>query len=401
MQPFLIVDALQEFPGVSLLPAFEHFAQSATFAAIAAAWQGIVVAFALAIALKFAPRISAAQRFKLWAAAFITTRALPFGPLVSEILTPVHPPPTFATSALSTPHAWFQLDPRWSLWIAGLWLIASASRAVDLLLNAFRLRKLWKSAAPGETANGLATNGAFEICTTVDLDRPSVIGFLAPRILIPDWLYARLSAGELDQIVLHESEHLRRRDDWTNLFQKLCLVLFPLNPALWFIERQLAREREMACDEAVVRLTESPRAYAACLASLAERGLHRRAEALSLGAWQRRPELVQRVHSILHRRKALRPAAARVLVGAFSCSLAVVALELARCPQLVAFVPAPASASTHLSQPNAQTAQLGDAAYRSVPNRSALASGIYAFPAKAFMPDPKLSTPFENRARQQ
>ena len=55
----------------------------------------------------------------------------------------------------------------------------------------------------------------------------------------------------------------------------------------------------MACDDGVIRVTRAPRAYAACLASLAERGLQRRAEALSLGAWQRRPELVHRVHSIL------------------------------------------------------------------------------------------------------
>jgi beta-lactamase regulating signal transducer with metallopeptidase domain len=28
---------------------------------------------------------------------------------------------------------------------------------------------------------------------------------------------------------MHEMEHLRRADDWTNLLQKLALVFFPLN----------------------------------------------------------------------------------------------------------------------------------------------------------------------------
>ena len=79
-----------------------------------------------------------------------------------------------------------------------------------------------------------------------------MIGFFKPRILIPDWLFARLTSGELEQIVLHEAEHLRRRDDWTNLFQKLCLVFFPLNPALMWIEHRLCREREMACDDGVI-----------------------------------------------------------------------------------------------------------------------------------------------------
>jgi len=177
------------------------------------------------------------------------------------------------------------------------------------------------------------------LCTTTRLQRPSVIGFVRPRILIPDWLLKSLTAGELEQIVLHETEHLRRGDDWTNLLQKLCLVLFPLNPALVWMERRLCREREMACDEGVVRLTHAPRAYAACLASLAERGLERRTEALSLGVWQRRPELVDRVHSILRCKPRLSPLGARALLGVLSGCLLLGALELARCPQMIAFVP--------------------------------------------------------------
>jgi hypothetical protein len=192
-----------------------------------------------------------------------------------------------------------------------------------------------------------------EICTTRDLDRPSVIGFFAPRILIPEWLFSRLTPGELEQVVLHEAEHLHRRDDWTNLLQKLFLVVFPLNPALAWMERRLCREREMACDEGVVRRTQAPRAYAACLTTLAERGLQqrelqRRAQALSLGAFERRPELVHRVHSILRRKQALHPLAAGALVSVLGCGLVVGSVELARSPQLVAFVAA--------SEPDAKTA---------------------------------------------
>ena len=89
-----------------------------------------------------------------------------------------------------------------------------------------RLRRLWKAARPIELSAALAAplknlrGGRVTICTTEMLDRPSVIGFLAPRILIPKWLMARLTQGELEQIVLHEAEHLRRFDDWTNLVQK-------------------------------------------------------------------------------------------------------------------------------------------------------------------------------------
>ena len=242
------------------------------------------------------------------------------------------------------------VDARWSLVIAGIWVAAALYRAGELAVHSIRLRKLWREATPVEVDGGLKSGltpvaakwyrGAVEVCTTRALERPSVIGFLKPRILIPDWLFARLTAGELEQIVLHEAEHLRRNDDWTNLLQKICLVVFPLNPALVWIERRLCREREMACDDGVIRITRAPRAYATCLASLAERGLERRVEALSLGAWERRPELVDRVHSVLRRKKMMGPVGNFALLGALGCSLLFGSVELARCPQMIAFVQA-------------------------------------------------------------
>ncbi|MGB6973220.1 MAG: hypothetical protein WBD67_00915, partial [Terracidiphilus sp.] len=76
-------------------------------------------------------------------------------------------------------------------------------------------------------------------------------------------------------------------------------------------------------------------------ASLAERGLRRQAEALSLGAWQRRSELARRVHSLLLRHRALNPIATRALLGVLGCGLLAGSVELARAPQMVAFVAAP------------------------------------------------------------
>ena len=351
MQPSAIIDALHSaMPAASnaLSAAFRAFSQVAAPMVATALWQGLVVAAGLAICLRLAPRMPAAHRFTVWAAGFVALVALPFVHLLPLLgITAPNIPSTAVAESATKP--WLQLDMRWGLALAALWLAASAFRAVDLAIHSFRLRKLWKAATPIEpsmsralsqfSTNGMDHQARAPICSTRELDRPSVIGFLAPRILIPAWLLARLSPMELQQVVLHEAEHLRRGDDWTNLFQKLCLVLFPLNPALWWIERRLCLEREMACDEGVIKLTRAPRAYAACLASLAERNLQRRAEALSLGAWQRRPELVQRVHRILRQKNALHPMATRSLLGVLGCGLLFGSVELARCPQLVAFAP--------------------------------------------------------------
>ena len=329
---------------------FAGFAGRAAAIAVTAIWQGALIASGLAICLRIAPRTSAENRFSIWTAAFGVLVSLPFFTLIADLRAAVVAGVPAAGVEAATQRPWLSIDARWSVVIAGFWAAATLIRAGDLVFHSLRLRKLWKDAIPVELDGNLGSlvaqtrarwsRGTIEVCTTTTLQRPSVIGFLKPRILIPEWLFARLTAGELEQIVLHECEHLRRHDDWTNLFQKLCLVLFPLNPALAWMERRLCREREMACDDGVIRITHAPRAYAACLASLAERGLERRAEALSLGAWQRRPELVDRVHSILRRRRTLGPMGTGALLGGLGFSLLFGSIELARCPQLIAFVPA-------------------------------------------------------------
>jgi len=349
---------------------FPAFAQAAAPAAVAALWQGAAVAAGLVLCLRFVPRVSAAHRFALWTAGFAVVAGLPLLPLIVHSSGRSAAAPIPEAVARPLMHPLVHLDIRWAFIIAAVWLAASAFRAGELAFHMLRVRRLWKAAIPvgvgveinsrvnsrvRETLAALSNAGRIEICTTRELDCPSVIGFFAPRVLIPEWLFSRLTPGELEQVVLHEAEHLRRRDDWTNLLQKLSLVLFPLNPALAWMERRLCCEREMACDEGVVRRTQAPRAYAACLTTLAERGLQqrellRRAHALSLGAFTKRPELVRRVRSILRRKQALNPLVAGALVGVVGFGLVIGALELSRSPQLVAFVAAP--------EPDAQFAAL-------------------------------------------
>lgn len=344
--------------GLHLSAELSHLSQASAGMLLTAVWQGGAIAACLALCLRVMPRLSAASRFAILTAGFLAVAALPFLPIFLHLLVSMAARrgavAAGAGGAAATP--WLTLDTRWSLALAGLWICASLWRLGDLAVHSLRLRRLWKSARQVDASLPVlsALPAAFpylrgrrpvEICTTDALERPSVIGFLAPRILIPGWLLERMTPAELDQIVLHETEHLRRGDDWTNLLQKLALVLFPLNPALVWLERRLCLEREMACDEGVIRRTREPRAYAACLTSLAERGLERRVQALSLGAWQKRPELVRRVHSILQHKPALKPAAARGLVAVLGCALLAASAELARCPQVIGFVNAPAASS--------------------------------------------------------
>jgi BlaR1 peptidase M56 len=196
-------------------------------------------------------------------------------------------------------------------------------------------------AQDGSFSSGNRAGRRAELCVSDEVDRPTVIGFFAPKILIPAWLLEKLTPTELDQIVLHETGHLGRADDWMNLLQKIALVIFPLNPALAWVERRLCFERELAVDDCVLRAfggkAGAATAYAACLATVAEHRLGRRGLALALGALGRESELGRRVRRILDRRETMRPAHARLVLGGALMGLLSAGMALERCPQVVGF----------------------------------------------------------------
>ncbi|WP_263382116.1 M56 family metallopeptidase [Granulicella arctica] len=313
-------------------------AQFAGVSLVAGIWQGLVLAGSVWLCLRMVSKTPASLRFAIWTVVLVTIAMLPF----AEGLLHKNTSGVVGTSLPGT----FQIDARWSLLLAAVWIGLSLFRAGDLAIHALRLRSLRRRSTPivdGRCAALLGDGRRVELCTSTEVDKPSVIGFLAPRILIPVWLYGQLEDAELEQIVLHEMEHLRRRDDWLNLLQKLSLVVFPLNPILVWVERRLCFERELACDDGVLRRTRAPRAYATCLTNLAERGLGHRGLSLSLGALGnvvRESELAQRVHRILRRETTLSPIGSRILTGAVALGLIGGSAGLANCPQVISFVTA-------------------------------------------------------------
>ena len=316
--------------GMGVIQGIEGISRLVSKWFVSGLWQGVVLAAGVGICLRLVPRTTAAVRFAIWTAVFAVLAVLPT----------VHAYSLNSGNGIAGQAALVHVDVRWSFAIAAVWLIVSLVRGVKLAMSAVRLRGIWKRAVPVEGCEEVLSAAGFrgvELCTSSDVDRPSVIGFFSPRILIPEELFARLTTAEFGQIVLHEVGHLRRADDWINLFQKLSLVVFPLNPVLIWIERRLCLERELACDDDVLRLTKAPKAYATCLTNLAEQRLGRRATALSLGVWEKRSELARRVHSILRGGEGMGRTQARLVMGVLVVALLSGSAELARCPEFVSF----------------------------------------------------------------
>lgn len=346
------------------------WSQAATGSLVAAVWQGILLAVVAGLGLRLLPKTPAAVRFAIWFGVFLVVTMLPVVSLL---------PHASAVGPISAHSAWLILDERWCLAIAVVWALASLVRAATLTAAAFRVRALWKRATPvvlassseprptlckeGDGAPELlsAAPRRAQICVSDEVDRPTVIGFFSPKILIPGWLLEKLTPAELEQIVLHEAGHLGRADDWMNLVQKLALVVFPLNPALAWVERRLCFERELAVDERVLHAfagrAGAAKAYAECLTTLAEYRLQRRELPLGLGlvlgALGRESELGRRIGRILRRGERMRPLHARLVLAGAMLGLLVAATGFERCPQVIGFSAgsAPAVASESQWQP--------------------------------------------------
>ncbi len=166
-----------------------------------------------------------------------------------------------------------------ALGLFAAWALAALALLVRLGISLYRLERLKTDALPlpidyrERLAKWAAADkGGREVrlCICDQIEVPVAVGLFDSMILIPQHLLDTLSQDEIDQIMLHELAHLRRADDWTNGVQRLIQALFFFNPAMLFIAQQLDLEREVACDDWVVRQTSSVRPYASCLTKMAE-----------------------------------------------------------------------------------------------------------------------------------
>jgi beta-lactamase regulating signal transducer with metallopeptidase domain len=308
---------------------------------IASIWQGLLLTAVAWTALRLASGLRASTRFTLWMIVFLLVALLPCFAIGRGLF---GADPGLASPAAQTYS--LHLNVAWALALEVVWAFASLFSLGRLFLSGRQMRALLRGSAPvpfdalDEEIRPVVTRRgkrSVQIRLSDAVDAPSVIGFFRPAVVVPRSLWSELAPNDLKQIILHEMAHLDRGDDWTNLLQKLLRAISPLNPALVWAERHLCREREQACDDAVLDTEGNPRAYATCLTKLAENKLLRQVTSLAPGFWQRHSELAGRVDNILHRRRNLGPAFSRGLVTAGLVASLSGVLALQRCPGLVSF----------------------------------------------------------------
>ncbi|HLO68730.1 MAG TPA: M56 family metallopeptidase, partial [Holophaga sp.] len=100
------------------------------------------------------------------------------------------------------------------------------------------------------------------------VDSPLVVGFYRAVILVPASAFTALPPEALEAILAHELSHVRRWDFLVNFVQNLAEILLFFHPALWWVSRQVRREREHCCDDAAILACGDRLRYAEALAAL-------------------------------------------------------------------------------------------------------------------------------------
>jgi len=91
---------------------------------------------------------------------------------------------------------------------------------------------------------------------------PGIFGVIRPVLLWPVRLSEKLDDLQIEAIVAHELEHVRRRDNLIAAVHTLVKALFWFHPAVYWMGLKMSEERERACDERVIEQRTQPEKYA-------------------------------------------------------------------------------------------------------------------------------------------
>ena len=299
-------------------------------------WQGCLVAAMTMVVLRAMERTRAAARYAVCWLALTAITVLPVLPAhFAEPASPALQASNGAIDApvLAVPDVWWTSTTVVVL-AAAAWFLLAVSRFAGTVRAARRARAACTPFEPDLESrlrcwNEVKAHGRkTRLMLSPAVSAASVLGGGRPIIAVAPKLIERLSPDELDRIVIHEWAHVQRRDDLLSLAHAIVRASTGWHPAVWWLERRMLIEREIACDEMTVRLTGCAKRYAACLTTIAALPGSALQPMEAVGVLST-PALTRRVVRILSRRRLASPAfsaaaavVAVLVLGAFSVTAA-------------------------------------------------------------------------------
>lgn len=173
------------------------------------------------------------------------------------------------------PSAWQQ----WSdylPWLVALWGSGVAVLSLRALLHWHGLNRLIRQGIPLTDWHPRLQQlcqqfglGKVGLLYSRKIETPTLVGWVRPVILLPAAVALGFPAAQIELILAHELGHLRRWDHLANLLQVVVETVLFYHPVVHWISRDLRDQREICCDELVLRMSRAnPRDYVATLADL-------------------------------------------------------------------------------------------------------------------------------------
>jgi TonB family protein len=219
-----------------------------------------------------------------------------------------------------------------SLPVGWLYITGAAVVAARFLAGFARMRRLVSCADEATHAAGLVDSlrGALGIGRRVralespDAPVPMAWGMLRPVTVLPeaarDWPAARLHSA-----LLHELVHVQRHDLVAQTLAQAACCLYWFHPLAWLAARELRKERERACDDAVLGRGVAAPEYAGHLMEMVRAMAARRGSMVDAPAMAETSDLESRVRALLDRRRNRAPLTRRaaLAVAAMVCALVI------------------------------------------------------------------------------
>jgi TonB family protein len=284
-----------------------------------------IVMSAAFLAVRVLRRSPAAWRHFVWTAAFAVLLALPAAEVVTPkwgLEAPPQPPAARAARAAiaavppaaplprTAPRPAREID-----WPLLVWALGCAITASRFLAGFLRTRWIVRHASDAPYAHAA---GAVPVLESADVAVPMAWGVLHPVVILPPeargWPAPRLRSA-----LLHEISHIERRDLAAQWAAQAACAVYWFHPLAWTAARQLRKERERACDDAVLVRGVAPHEYAGHLLEMARALATRRVAPADAPAMADAPELESRVRALLDPRRDRRPLARRTALAVAAC----------------------------------------------------------------------------------
>ena len=236
--------------------------------------QGCVVAAVTFGMLRVLDRAHANVRYAVCWAALLLIAALPALPSLQPAPSTAAYLSTRDAAMISLPESFWTST---TVMLSG-WMIWASLCTIRFGSAAFALRRARAYARPFPSRvestlphwSRLRADGRRATLVLSDsVTTAAVLPWGAPMIAVAPSLVTTLDATELDRVLVHEWAHVQRRDDLVSTLHVVVRIIAGWHPAVWWIDRRLHIEREIACDEMTVAVTGSPKSYAECLMKLA------------------------------------------------------------------------------------------------------------------------------------